>query len=125
MGNLYECMILYISLYYCFLIVFVETELTNHNLFPYQIYGFVAEWLTELELNRTQTEFDDSLSLKIYLLQVFVWIHLKQGCTTELSWCAEKNLRVRGGLLTLKCDSRRLFPSNCGFSIDMSLRPLY
>ena len=34
-----------------------------------QIYGYVAEWLTELELNRTQTEFDDSLSLKIYLLQ--------------------------------------------------------
>jgi hypothetical protein len=29
----------------------------------------VAEWLTEVELNRTQTEFDDSLSLKIYLLQ--------------------------------------------------------
>ncbi len=26
-------------------------------------------WLTEIELNRTQTEFDDSLSLKIYLLQ--------------------------------------------------------
>lgn len=34
-----------------------------------QIYGYVAVWLTELELNRTQTEFDDSLSLKIYLLQ--------------------------------------------------------
>ncbi|XP_059080629.1 anoctamin-1-like [Tigriopus californicus] len=34
-----------------------------------QIYGYVAVWLTDLELNRTQTEFDDSLSLKIYLLQ--------------------------------------------------------
>lgn len=34
-----------------------------------QIYGYVAVWLTELELNRTQTEFDDSLSLKIYILQ--------------------------------------------------------
>lgn len=34
-----------------------------------QIYGYVAEWLTELELNRTQNEFDDSMSLKIYLLQ--------------------------------------------------------
>ena len=29
----------------------------------------VVVWLTEMELNRTQTEFDDSLSLKIYLLQ--------------------------------------------------------
>ena len=29
----------------------------------------MAVWLTDLELNRTQTEFDDSLSLKIYLLQ--------------------------------------------------------
>lgn len=37
--------------------------------FEFQIYGYVAVWLTELELNRTQTEFDDSLSLKIYLLQ--------------------------------------------------------
>ena len=34
-----------------------------------QVYGYLAVWLTELELNRTQTEFDDSLSLKIYLLQ--------------------------------------------------------
>lgn len=29
----------------------------------------MAVWLTELELHRTQTEFDDSLTLKIYLLQ--------------------------------------------------------
>ncbi|XP_042233374.1 anoctamin-1-like isoform X2 [Homarus americanus] len=34
-----------------------------------QIYARVAEYLTELELQRTQTEFDDSLTLKIYLLQ--------------------------------------------------------
>ena len=34
-----------------------------------QIYGYVAVYLTEWELNRTQTEFDDSLSLKIYVLQ--------------------------------------------------------
>ena len=34
-----------------------------------QIYSYLAIWLTEIELNRTQTEFDDSLSLKIYLLQ--------------------------------------------------------
>ncbi|XP_071549184.1 anoctamin-1-like isoform X2 [Panulirus ornatus] len=34
-----------------------------------QIYARVAEKLTELELQRTQTEFDDSLTLKIYMLQ--------------------------------------------------------
>ncbi|CAG9107102.1 unnamed protein product [Plutella xylostella] len=33
------------------------------------IYQYLAEWLTERELLRTQTEFDDSLTLKIYLLQ--------------------------------------------------------
>ncbi|KAK6634066.1 hypothetical protein RUM44_004674 [Polyplax serrata] len=33
------------------------------------IYSYLAEYLTELELLRTQTEFDDSLTLKIYLLQ--------------------------------------------------------
>lgn len=32
-------------------------------------YEYLAEWMTELELLRTQTEFDDSLTLKIYLLQ--------------------------------------------------------
>ncbi|XP_063913135.1 anoctamin-4 isoform X3 [Zophobas morio] len=32
-------------------------------------YNYVAEYLTEFELLRTQTEFDDSLTLKIYLLQ--------------------------------------------------------
>ncbi|CAK1600273.1 unnamed protein product [Parnassius mnemosyne] len=33
------------------------------------VYQCLAEWLTEKELLRTQTEFDDSLTLKIYLLQ--------------------------------------------------------
>nr|XP_023017814.1 anoctamin-2-like [Leptinotarsa decemlineata] len=33
------------------------------------IYTLLAEYLTEFELLRTQTEFDDSLTLKIYLLQ--------------------------------------------------------
>ncbi|XP_034950899.1 anoctamin-4 isoform X1 [Chelonus insularis] len=33
------------------------------------LYVWLAEYLTELELLRTQTEFDDSLTLKIYLLQ--------------------------------------------------------
>lgn len=33
------------------------------------LYEYLAEWLTEKELLRTQTEFDDSLTLKIYLLQ--------------------------------------------------------
>ena len=33
------------------------------------LYEYVAQWLTELELNRTQSEYDDSLSLKIYVLQ--------------------------------------------------------
>nr|XP_022909053.1 anoctamin-4 isoform X2 [Onthophagus taurus] len=33
------------------------------------VYNFLAQYLTELELHRTQTEFDDSLTLKIYLLQ--------------------------------------------------------
>lgn len=34
-----------------------------------QIYTHLAQCLTEFELLRTQTEFDDSLTLKIYLLQ--------------------------------------------------------
>ncbi|KAA0198662.1 hypothetical protein HAZT_HAZT005546, partial [Hyalella azteca] len=34
-----------------------------------QVYARMAESLTEMELQRTQTEFDDSLTLKIYLLQ--------------------------------------------------------
>ena len=32
-------------------------------------YGILAEWLTEQELHRTQTSFDDSLTIKIYLFQ--------------------------------------------------------
>ncbi|XP_043284882.1 anoctamin-4-like [Venturia canescens] len=34
-----------------------------------QLYIRTAKYLTEMELPRTQTEFDDSLTLKIYLLQ--------------------------------------------------------
>ncbi|XP_017877213.1 anoctamin-1 isoform X2 [Ceratina calcarata] len=33
------------------------------------VYVWLAEYLTEVELLRTQTEFDDSLTLKIYLLE--------------------------------------------------------
>nr|XP_050848873.1 anoctamin-1 isoform X1 [Vespula vulgaris] len=33
------------------------------------VYVWLAEYLTEIELLRTQTEFDDSLTLKIYLLE--------------------------------------------------------
>ncbi|XP_042894879.1 anoctamin-5 isoform X2 [Parasteatoda tepidariorum] len=34
-----------------------------------QFYTCIATYLTELELHRTQTEFDDSLTLKMFLLQ--------------------------------------------------------
>lgn len=33
------------------------------------MYSYLAEYLTEMEFIRTQTQFDDSLTLKIYLLQ--------------------------------------------------------
>lgn len=33
------------------------------------IYGYLAVWLTDLEYRRTQTEYDESLTLKIYLFQ--------------------------------------------------------
>ena len=43
------------------------------NLFLILIFNFVYEsialWLTEKELHRTQTGFDDALTLKIYLFQ--------------------------------------------------------
>ena len=39
------------------------------NCWLLQIYQYVAGWLTDLELHRTQTEHDDAFSLKIYLLQ--------------------------------------------------------
>lgn len=35
----------------------------------FQFYIWLAERLTELEILRTQTEFDDSMTLKIYLFQ--------------------------------------------------------
>jgi anoctamin-1 len=34
-----------------------------------KLYERIALWLTEMELLRTQTEFEDSLTLKMYLLQ--------------------------------------------------------
>lgn len=37
--------------------------------FLFKFYIWLAERLTELEILRTQTEFDDSLTLKIYLFQ--------------------------------------------------------
>ena len=37
--------------------------------FPFKVYDRLAVYLTELELLRTQTEFEDSLTLKIYLFQ--------------------------------------------------------
>lgn len=33
------------------------------------VYNYVAQYLTEMELQRTQTEYDESLSLKIYMFQ--------------------------------------------------------
>lgn len=33
------------------------------------IYDRMAVWLTEMELQRTQTEYDDSLAVKIYMFQ--------------------------------------------------------
>jgi anoctamin-1 len=54
-------------------ILFTTTTAAIINLFLIVLlnyaYESLAEWLTELELLRTQTEFDDSLTLKIYLLQ--------------------------------------------------------
>lgn len=44
----------------------VHKQLNNVTL---QMYTWLATCLTEYELLRTQTEFDDSLTLKIYLLQ--------------------------------------------------------
>lgn len=33
------------------------------------VYNHLAVWLTEREFQRTETEFDDSLTLKIYMFQ--------------------------------------------------------
>lgn len=33
------------------------------------MYDWLAEYMTEMELLRTQSEFDDSLTVKIYLFQ--------------------------------------------------------
>ncbi|XP_061708885.1 anoctamin-1 isoform X3 [Cydia pomonella] len=54
-------------------IMFTTATAAFINLFLICIFNYIyqclAEWLTEKELLRTQTEFDDSLTLKIYLLQ--------------------------------------------------------
>lgn len=56
-----------------FAILFTSSTAAMINLVLIMIlnyfYEYLAEWLTEKELLRTQTEFDDSLTLKIYLLQ--------------------------------------------------------
>lgn len=56
-----------------FNILFTSTTAAVINLILIMIlnyaYEYLAEWLTEKELLRTQSEFDDSLTLKIYLLQ--------------------------------------------------------
>lgn len=40
-----------------------------NNFCLFKMYTWLATYLTEYEILRTQTEFDDSLTLKIYLLQ--------------------------------------------------------
>lgn len=42
---------------------------TLRDLLLHQIYSRIALWITDLELHRTQTEYDESLALKTYLLQ--------------------------------------------------------
>ena len=49
--------------------VMVQRERKLIGTFRLQLYSFLAEYLTELELHRTQTSFDDSITLKMYLLQ--------------------------------------------------------
>ena len=51
--------------------IFISTTAASINLLCIllisHIYEYLAEKLTELELNRTQSQFDDSLSIKIYV----------------------------------------------------------
>ncbi|XP_047098037.1 anoctamin-1-like isoform X1 [Schistocerca piceifrons] len=53
--------------------IFTTATAASINLCCIMVFNYVYQWLaellTELELLRTQTEFDDSLTLKIYLLQ--------------------------------------------------------
>jgi anoctamin-1 len=56
-----------ISSVHCFSKISIDCFTVSFNVV--QVYSWLAKYLTELELLRTQTEFDDSLTLKIYLLQ--------------------------------------------------------
>ncbi|KAK8402242.1 hypothetical protein O3P69_001391 [Scylla paramamosain] len=68
-----------------------------------QLYARLAERLTELELQRTQTEFDDSLTLKIYLLQFInyyssiFYIAFFKGKVNRKTWGLQKNHGVQAG----------------------------
>ena len=53
--------------------IFITTTGATINLILIMFFNFIYEsiavWLTEKELHRTQTDFDDALTLKIYLFQ--------------------------------------------------------
>ena len=57
---------------------------------PFQVYDKIAVKLTDLENHRTQSEYDDSLTLKLYLLQFvnfyssIFYIAFIQGTTAGL-----------------------------------------
>ena len=46
-----------------------ETEMFDFSAILNYLYDYLAVFLTDLEYRRTQTEYDNSLSLKIYLFQ--------------------------------------------------------
>ena len=51
-------------------IFFSLTKRLNYDIFSFfQIYGYVAVWLTNLEYHRTFTEYEDSLTFKLFLFQ--------------------------------------------------------
>ncbi|GLH16868.1 Anoctamin, partial [Gryllus bimaculatus] len=56
-----------------YMIMFIPITAASINLVCIMCLNYFYDWLavrlTELELLRTQTEFDDSLTLKIYLFQ--------------------------------------------------------
>ena len=82
------------------------------DIFP-QIYQYVAEWLTGLELHRTQTEHDDALSLKIYLLQFvnyyasILYIAFAKG--NFVGYPGNYN-RLLGGLSDIQGSAKQLRP---------------
>lgn len=47
---------------------FIKKKILKYILL-FKVYDKVAIYLTEMELLRTQTEFDESLTIKIYLFQ--------------------------------------------------------